>query len=180
MAWYPFGRTSSDWAFVANVDGITPNFVPGAVLTAWSASTGGTQLDMSLDGGSSTVASITASDGTDGLVPGTVPEHWVAFPSYWIDGAAGAGPRTKMVSSDAADLAVAAKLEADNQQDQITNNSALLDIVMLTNVADSITGLYDPRPAIAGPRVVAWIGPSTPTAGGDGSADGDLYFDSAP
>lgn len=179
MAWYGFGRTPADWAFTSNVDGITPNFVPGAVLTAWNAETGGIRVDMSLDGGSTTVASIVASDGTDGLIPGTVDLHWVQQTTYWIDGNAGAGPRTLMVTSDGPGLAVAAKTEADNQADTITNHNAILALVILSNVADG-DGIFAVRPGVAGGRVVAWMGPSLPTAGGDGSVDGDLYFDTAP
>jgi hypothetical protein len=178
MAWYKYGRTPADWAFAVNVDGITPNLVPGAVLTAWNAKTGGTQLDMSVDGGATTVSSIVASDGTDGLIPGTVDEHWVQQATYWIDGSAGAGPRTLMVTSDGPDIAVAAKLEADNQQDQIDNNSALLALVPVMCVA--VLGVYPTRPALAGSRVVIWVGGSPPGTGAGGAVEGDIWWDTVP
>lgn len=176
MAWYKFGRTAADWAFEA--DGLTPQLVSGALLTAWTADTGGTQLDYSLDGGATTVASITASDGGDGLIPGTVDEHWTQQPTYWIDGNAGAGPRTLMTTSDAADIAVAAKNEADNQTDQIDNNSALLALVPVMNVA--VLGTYPARPALAGPRVVIWVGGSPPGTGAGGAVEGDIWWDTVP
>jgi hypothetical protein len=176
--WYGYGRTPSDWAFGVNIDGVTPELVPGAVLTAWNAETGGTQLDMSLDGGATTVASITASDGTDGLVPGTVDQHWVQQTTYWIDGNAGAGPRTLMTTSDAADIAVTALNTASNQADTINNNSAILAYVQLVCIA--VAGVYPPRPGVAGDRMVAWYGSSPPPVGGtDGAVDGDEWHRTA-
>jgi hypothetical protein len=178
MAWYKYGRTPADWAFGVAVDNVTPQLVAGAILTAWSDDTGGTQLDMSLDGGTSTVSNITASDGSDGLIPGTVDEHWVQQLTYWIDGNAGAGPRTLMTTSDAAALAAAALAEADGQQDQVDNNSAILAFVSLTNVATA--GVYPPRPGVAGARMVIWYGPSAPSVGGlDGAVDGDEWHKTA-
>lgn len=178
MAWYAYGRTPADWAFSVAMDNVTPQLVPGAVLTAWNADTGGTQLDISLDGGSSIVSSITASDGSDGLIPGTVDQHWVQQPTYWIDGNAGAGPRTLMVSSDAPAIAVAAKTEADNQADTIANNQALLALVPVMNPA--VLGTYPARPALAGSRVVIWLGGSAPSAGVGGAAEGDIWLDTVP
>jgi hypothetical protein len=176
MTWYAYGRTHSDWTFDA--DGLSPVFVPGAILTAWNADVGGTQLDMSLDGGTSTVSFITSSDGSDGLTPGTVDRHWVQQPTYWIDGNAGAGPRLYMESTDAADIAVAAKSQSDNQQDQIDNNSGLLALVPVMNVA--VAGVYPNRPALAGSRVVIWVGGSAPGTGAGGAVEGDIWWDTVP
>lgn len=76
-------------------------FIPGAVLTFWSASTGGTQYTDLLDSLGTAITSVTA-DSTGELPeiqgPDTIPDTWV----MWADGNNGAGPRRKVVATDLA------------------------------------------------------------------------------
>jgi hypothetical protein len=83
-----------------------------------------------------------------------------------------------MESTDAADIAVAAKSQSDNQQDQIDNNSGLLALVPVMNVA--VAGVYPNRPALAGSRVVIWVGGSAPGTGAGGAVEGDIWWDTVP
>lgn len=178
MTWYRYGKTPSDWTFVTAVDGVTPNFAPGAVLTAWNQETGGTSVQYSLDNsGSTLVSSITSSDGSDGLPPGTVDEHFTQTLTYWVDGNGGAGPRLYMETTDAADIAGLAAANISDLQDAVTAIQAVTDLVSVYNI--EVAGAWPPRPLVAAGRVVTWIGPDVPTAGGTGMADGDVWFRTA-
>lgn len=182
MARHLFGGGLADWTFdlgdaATSGTGASGNLavVIGAVpVMFWDQPSGGAQYTDLTDIGGGPIDSVVSDSigeidqfyGPDGVV------------TMWADASGGAGPRKLATTTDAAALALTAIAEADSLTDAVTNNVALLAVVPLMNVA--VAGVYPPRPSIAGSRVVIWVGPSTPTAGGTGAADGDLYFDSTP
>lgn len=173
MSWYRYGLTPSDWTFVVNADGVTPNLAT-ASLTAWNAESGGTQLQIAADsGGTTLVGSVASSDGTDGFVVGTVPTFYTQSPSIWLDG--GAGFRTFMTSTDAADIAVQNVSDISDLQDRATSQDSILALAPVVLV--EVAGVWPARPTVN--NVAFWIGPTQPTAGGTGMRDGDEWHRTA-
>lgn len=180
MARHPFAGTASDWTFTVADDGLTPQLASGATLTMWNDPDTGTQYtDFSSDpDGLDPLAAIVSSDGSDGNVPGTVVEFYGpdGVAEMWADG--GVGSRLKLVCTDLADTAGDHEGRIEALENQVSNLLALSAISMIVNV--EVAGVWPDRPALAGDRPVLWIGPDTPTAGGAGMADGDIYLDTAP
>lgn len=175
--WYRYGKTPADFTITEydNGGGVTlAQFSPGAVLLAYNAETGGTPVQYALDrAGTTLVASITSSDGSDGLPPGTVPEHYTQTPTYWIDG--GAGFRLKMVTTDVGDGFVQNASDITDLQNLTTNNAATLALAPIVIVEAG--GVWPARPTVD--NVAFWIGPDQPTAGGTGMRDGDEWHRTA-
>jgi len=105
MARHPFGGGAPDWA-VSTADGVPVEPVGGAIITAWSQFLGGTQyVDLSMDAeGTQIVDHITASDGTDGLMLGQIPQFYGPDGVWELWLSANNGPRVRAQALDTADL----------------------------------------------------------------------------
>ena len=107
-------------------------FIPGAVLTFWSAATGGTQYTDLLDGVGIPITSA-AADSAGELPeiqgPDTVPDTWVMY----ADGNNGAGPRRKVVATD---LPAAVSDQGDTLAELVTTTDA--NTTAVTTIPDSI------------------------------------------
>lgn len=179
MARHTFGLTPADWGFTVAMDGLTPQLAASATFTLWNQATSGTQYTDLLEGdGTTPITFVTASDGTDGYVAGQI-ESFLGpdgIREMWIDG--GAGGRLLILATDTGDDVDDHETRIEALENVASNNAALLAISMVVNIEAS--GVWPSRPALAGSRPVLWIGPDTPTAGGVGMADGDIYLDTAP
>jgi hypothetical protein len=107
---------------VSTADGVPVEAVGGAIIKAYSAFLGGTQYtDLSMDqAGTQIVSQIVASDGTDGLMLGQIPQFYGPDGVWEIWLSANNGPRVRAQALDTADL-VSAGL------DSIADAAATLD-----------------------------------------------------
>jgi hypothetical protein len=105
MARHPFGGGAPDWA-VSTADGVPVEAVGGAIIKAYSAFLGGTQYtDLSMDqAGTQIVSQIVASDGTDGLMLGQIPQFYGPDGVWEVWLSANNGPRVRAQALDTADL----------------------------------------------------------------------------
>jgi len=105
MARHPFGGGAPDWA-VSTADGVPVEAVGGAIVKAYSAFLGGTQYtDLSMDQeGTQIVSQIVASDGTDGLMLGQIPQFYGPDGVWEVWLSANNGPRVRAQALDTADL----------------------------------------------------------------------------
>jgi hypothetical protein len=105
MARHPFGGGAPDWA-VSTADGVPVEAVGGAIVKAYSAFLGGTQYtDLSMDQeGTQVVSQIVASDGTDGLMLGQIPQFYGPDGVWEVWLSANNGPRVRAQALDTADL----------------------------------------------------------------------------
>jgi hypothetical protein len=190
MARHTFGKSLTDWSMILGdpiVVGDTttaPVSVVGPVtITFWSASTGGVQYTDLLDSAANPAAEITASDGTDGLPIGTIPEFQgpdgdpYGPAEMWAD--AGAGTRYKMTANDLGGSVT----ELQSTAADLTDTTTALNTMVLASLGvvsyDAGASAWPQRPT-ADPRVFAWLGPSAPPAGTPYMEDGDLWINTSP
>lgn len=177
---YAFGLTPADVLTGLADDGETPKLQSG-VVTFWNQKDAGTQYTVYLaSDGTSPVTEVTTLTNAGGYLPGTVSTVYSPAPSMWVDGNGGAGPRVQIVSREAADLAVAALLLADNNLDAVTSLNDLTANVQIVVRYNSGTSSYPLRPLAAGTRCVLWKGPVAPTVGGGYAVDGLDDWDQEP
>jgi hypothetical protein len=180
MARHSFGLTAADWAFTVAIDGLTPQLAASATFTLWNQASSGTQYtDLALDsGGLEPITFVTASDGSDGYIAGTVEEFFGpdGIRDMWIDG--GAGGRLHIVATDLGNDVNDHETRIEALENQVANLLDLCALMMVMNI--EVTGTYPARPGNAGSRIVGWVGDDTPSAGTGGLVTGDLYFDTAP
>jgi len=143
---YWFGGGPADWAAASvTVDGVAniPQFRPGAVLTCWTAQTGGTQITDLADASGTPITQVVASGG-GAYGPGQWPRFKAPVLAMWVsvDG----GPRAIVVSTDLPqvmqDLIVAA------QASQQAAEAAAADAAALAS-SSSVAGheaAVDPHP----------------------------------
>jgi len=135
---HPFGIQPTDWAFVAALDGITPQLVSASVLTLWNAQTGGSQItDLTADSaGLEPITTLTASDGTDGYTAGQIEQFWGPedVTSMWIS--ADAGGRLLLTCTDVADMAVSASSAAADANAAAASVAATVAGLDLGDLAD--------------------------------------------
>jgi hypothetical protein len=91
---------------VSTADGVPVEAVGGAIVKAYSAFLGGTQYtDLSMDQeGTQIVSQIVASDGTDGLMLGQIPQFYGPDGVWEVWLSANNGPRVRAQALDTADL----------------------------------------------------------------------------
>jgi hypothetical protein len=91
---------------VSTADGVPVEAVGGAIIKAYSAFLGGTQYtDLSMDqAGTQIVSEIVASDGTDGLMLGQIPQFYGPDGVWEVWLSANNGPRVRAQALDTADL----------------------------------------------------------------------------
>lgn len=111
MSRHIFGRSLTDWTMdlgdTTTDGGITtaPVIATGpATLTLWSAAIGGVQYTDLISAAGVPVTTITASDGSDGLAVGTIPEFQGPDNVFILWADAGAGARYKMTATDLGDV----------------------------------------------------------------------------
>ena len=148
--------------------------IPSVTVTFYDAATTGTQYTDLTDLSSVAISSV-SSDSS-----GEIPEFYGPDGVYtmWADASGGAGPRRLVTATDigpeVADLAETVA----NLQNAVTN---LQDIcAQMPFVVVEASSVWPDRPAQAVGKFTWWVGPDTPTAGGTGMAEGDLYTDTAP
>jgi hypothetical protein len=173
MARHPFGGGAPDWA-VSTADGVPVEAVGGAIVKAYSAFLGGTQYtDLSMDQeGTQVVSQIVASDGTDGLMLGQIPQFYGPDGVWEVWLSANNGPRVRAQALDTADLvqgALDSIADVQTTLDQADADHASLGQAngIATLGADGVL-TESQRPAL----------PSLPGVDADSPDDGDaLVFD---
>jgi hypothetical protein len=152
MARHPFGGGLSDWAIIPDASGLAV-LTGGAIITLWSLPTGGTQYTDLTDVSSNAIASVTSSDGTDGLVTGQIPVFY-GPDGVWVMWAAindpgdGSAPRQQICSTDIGAQVDAQATAAGVLQTTVNSFNALLgaDNGIATLGDDGIL-VSDQRPA---------------------------------
>jgi len=152
MARHPFGGGLSDWAIVPDASGLAV-LTGGAVITLWTLATGGSKYTDLTDSSSVAISSVTASDGTDGLAAGQIPQFY-GPDGVWVMWAAindpgdGTAPRQMMCSTDIGAAVAAQASTAAALQSSVASFSAQLgaDSGIATLGEDGLL-LPDQRPA---------------------------------
>jgi hypothetical protein len=153
-------------------DGNLALFIPGAVITFYNASSAGTAYTDLLDNLDTPITSVT----TDAF--GEFPEFSGpdGITSMWADGSGdGSGPRRKILCTDLGDEV------PDGLSDTIDVLTDLTDQMPVIVRYDDGTASWPVRPAVAGTRVVFWLGPTPPPIDGTYMLDNtDFFFDWLP
>jgi hypothetical protein len=182
MARHLFSGSLDAWTFDlgdaalagSGASGFLAIVVPTVECMFWDSPILGTQYTDLTDLGGSPIESITSdSDGEIGQFYG--PDNIRAM---WIDASGGAGPRRQIVAVDLGDDIAANSAAIANLQNTVDNLVALtagMAMFVLANLDNS----WPDRPALAGARLVFWVGTTSPTYGGTdpvGMAPGDIFL----
>lgn len=183
MARHLYGGGIADWTFDlgdpatagSGASGNLAVVVPSVTVTFYDSPTTGTQYSDLTDLSGVPISSI--SSDTSGELPQFYGPDGIYF--MWADASGGAGPRRLMAATDLGPVVQALAEQVSNLQNTVDNLTAICALMVVANVEAS--GSYAARPALAGARLVLWVGDDTPSGGGaPGMAEGDIYADTAP
>jgi hypothetical protein len=164
MARHWFGQGVADWTFEIG-PGNEAILSGPAVINFWSQPTGGAAYTDLLDEASAPITSVTSSDGS--VLPlGTIPRFQgpdgVTY--MWAD--TGASARYIMIATDLGDslaglatVVAALSSRMEDAENAVANLQAVAAISPVTVLYDEVGAAWPTRPAIAGTRIVFWLGP---------------------
>lgn len=165
---------------MGGLDGAHALFIPGAQLTFWTASSGGSQYTDLLDSLGTAITEVTAdSTGEFPQVqgPDTDPETWM----MWADGSGdGTGPRRAVVATDLGDTVNANRQSLLDLTDQVNALQTIAGSSLGVVEYDPVAGAWPQRPT-GDSRIIVWVGSSAPSVGGTGMQDGrDFWLNPTP